>query len=252
MRAAIYARVSSVAQREAGTIESQLAVLRPFVASRGWTLVDTYRDDGRSAKTGQLDKRDGFARCVRDAEAGLYDVLVIFDVDRLTRTDDIAERAAVLGPFQRAGVRIVSPSSEIDLRTMFGQLDATLRSLYAAEENRKRADRVKAGKARALAEGRKPAGPTPYGLAYSRSTGQWSLHPEQAPIVREIFNRVIRGEACASIADDLHARGVAFPRRGGTWRRHFVWQVVRARTAAGEWMADKRTRTSIRVPAIVE
>lgn len=250
-RAAIYARVSSAAQRDAHTVESQLGVLRPFVKSRGWELVETYVDDGRSAKTGALEKREAFARCVRDAGAGRYDVLVVFDVDRLTRTDSIEERAQILGPFQRANIRIVSPSSEIDLRTMFGQLDVTLRAIYAAEENRKRADRIKAGKARAIAEGRKPAGPTPYGLAYSRATGQWSIDPVCGPIVAEIFRRVIAGESCMVIAADLHERGVPRP-RSSAWTRHFAWRIVRQRYPVGEWSPDKRTRALIRVPAIID
>src|SRR5687768_5363566 len=106
--AAIYARVSSQAQRDAHTIESQLRVLRAYVGAQGWELVDTYVDDGRSAKAGRLEQRDGFARLVRDATAKRFDILVVTDIDRLTRTDDMRERAAILGPFQAAGVRIVT------------------------------------------------------------------------------------------------------------------------------------------------
>jgi site-specific DNA recombinase len=250
-RAAIYARVSSLAQREAHTIESQLHVLRPYVRQQGWTLIGEYLDDGHSAKTGKLDARDGFARLVADATAGKFDILVIADVDRLTRSDSIEERAAILGPFQNAGIRIVSPSGgEIDLRTMFGQIDVTLRALYAAEENRKRGERVKAGKARAIAEGRKPAGPTPYGLKYDRATGTWSLDVERSVIMREIFTRVVRGESCYAIAADLYVRQAPSPR--GPWARHKVWELVRSRHAMGEWTADKRHRLTIKVPAIVD
>ena len=45
-RAAIYARVSSAAQRERQTIQGQLLALRPYVAAQGWTLVGEYVDDG--------------------------------------------------------------------------------------------------------------------------------------------------------------------------------------------------------------
>lgn len=250
-RAAIYARVSSQAQRDAHTIENQLRALPAFVAAQGWTLAGTYVDDGRSAKTGKLEKRDGFARLLAAAEARRFDVLVVADVDRLTRTNDMRERAAILGPFQRAGIRIVTPTGgELDLRTMLGELYVTMQALVAAEENRKRAERVKAGKARAIAEGRKPAGPTPYGLAYTRATGRWSLDPERADVVREIFRRVIGGESCKLIADDLHVRGVPPPR--GPWTRHKVWHIVRSRHVVGEWTADKRTRAVVRVPAIID
>jgi DNA invertase Pin-like site-specific DNA recombinase len=73
LRAAIYARVSSQAQRDKHTIENQLRLLPAFVASQGWTLAGTYVDDGRSAKAGQLDARDGFAALLRDAELRRFD-----------------------------------------------------------------------------------------------------------------------------------------------------------------------------------
>lgn len=251
MRAAIYARVSSVAQRDAHTIENQLQTLPAYVAAQGWTLVGTYVDDGRSAKAGKLEAREGFAGLVKATERGELDVVVVVDVDRLTRTEDMRERAAILGAFQVAGVTIATPASGVlDLRSMMGELYITMQAIFAAEENRKRASRVKAGKVRAIAEGRKPAGPTPYGLAYVRDGGAWSLHPTTAAIVREIYVRVIAGDSCRTIAEDFDARGVPPPR--GTWTRAKVWAIVRSRHPVGEWTADKRKHLVVRVPAAVD
>lgn len=250
MRAAIYARVSSSAQREKHTIENQLRVLPGYVASQGWTLAHTFVDDGRSAKAGKLELRDGFAALLRAAAAKTFDVLVVVDVDRLTRTDDMTERATILGPFQQAGILIATPSSGVlDLRTFLGEFYATMQALFAAEENRKRAARIKAGKARAIAEGRKPAGPTPFGLAYNRHTGAWSVDEAAAAIVRDIFRRVAGGESCEQIADDLSRRGVPAPRTG--WSRAGVYRIVRKRSAVGEWCADKERGAVMRVPAIL-
>src|SRR5690242_6765054 len=114
LRAVGYARVSSAAQRERETIASQLRVLPEFIARQGWTLVKpitTYIDDGKSAKAGKLDKRDGLAALLRDAAAGEFDVVCVVDVDRLTRSEDIAERGMILGAFHRAGVRVASAMS---------------------------------------------------------------------------------------------------------------------------------------------
>lgn len=253
LRAAIYARVSSQAQRDRHTIENQLRVLPAFVASQGWTLAGTFIDDGRSAKAGQLDKRDGFAALIAAAERRAFDVLVVVDVDRLTRTDSMLERAQILSPFQRLGITIATPSGgSLDMRTMFGELWITLQALGAAEENRKRAERIKAGKARAIAEGRKPAGPTPYGLAYSRATGWWTIDEDAAPIVREIFRRVADGESCVAIAEDLVRRGVPTPKSWRSeWTRVTVYRIVRNRSACGQYEADKRRGAVIRVPSIV-
>ena len=250
VRAAIYARVSSTAQREAQTIEGQLRELRAFVAARGWELVETYLDDGRSAKTGALDKREGFARCVHDAGAGYFDVLVIFALDRLTRTDSIDERAQVFGPFQRAGVRIVTPTNEIDLRSMFGQLDATLRALYAAEETKVRIARSVTGRYSGLGRNRKPQGVTPYGLTYSRFDKIWAIDEARAAIAREILARILGGESCMEIAADLAERGAPAMRSG--WHRRAVWRIATSEHLTGRWLAHKATMTYIEVPPITD
>lgn len=254
MRAVAYARVSSAAQRERDTIASQLRVLPAFIDRQGWTLakpIDTYVDDGRTAKAGHLEARTGLTALLRDAAAGVFDVVVVVDLDRLTRSEDITERGAILGAFQRAGVRVASSSSGqvLDLTTSIGDLFGTLQAYFAAEENRKRSSRVAQGKLTALGRGRKPSGPTPYGLAYDRETGAWSVHPATGPIVAEILERVAGGESCMAIADDLHARGVPRPR--GTWSRHRVWAIARARYPVGEWTGDKQRGVVVRVPPIV-
>lgn len=253
MRAAIYARVSSIAQRERHTIENQLRVLPAYVQAQGWTLVGTYVDDGRSAKAGKLEARDGFASLARAVRAGEIDVVVVVDVDRLTRSEDMRERAEILGTFQSAGVVIATPAGGVlDLRSMMGEVYVNLQAIFAAEENRKRAERIKAGKLRAIAEGRKPAGPTPYGLRYSRAAGRWEVNEDQAAVVREIVRRVIAGESCLLIADDLTARGIAGPRGKTTWERHTVWRIVISRHLIGEWRADKARKLTVTVPAIVD
>src|ERR1041384_616580 len=113
-RAVIYARVSSTLQRDRDTIASQLRVLPEFVERQGWTLVrpaHTYVDDGHSAKAGKLQHRQGLAALLRDAAAGSFDIITVVDVDRLTRSEDLAERGAILGALQRAGVKIASQMS---------------------------------------------------------------------------------------------------------------------------------------------
>src|SRR4051794_34789735 len=127
MRAVCYCRVSSQAQRDRHTIGSQLSTLPKFIAERGWTLVapaDTYVDDGRTAKAGHLEKREGFTRLFADMAAGKFDVVVAVDQDRLTRSEDITERGEVLGAFQRAKVQIAvaATGQVLDLGSSMGDL----------------------------------------------------------------------------------------------------------------------------------
>ncbi len=263
LRAVVYARVSSAAQRDRHMIASQLSTLPTFVAQRGWKLVrppDTYVDDGRTAKEGFLSKRTSFTRLMQDAAQHAFDVVVVVDLDRLTRSEDLRERGEVLGAFQRAGVQIaVSGTGQLlDLRSSVGDLMSSLGTFFAAEANRKHRERITRGKDEAIRKGKKPAGPTPFGYLYDRETGQWSIDPELGPIVKELFTRVSQGSTCEAIARDLQARGVprcrqskSGRRRPGVWILERVYQIVRARTYLGSWVADKVRGLCVPVPRIV-
>jgi site-specific DNA recombinase len=259
LRAVIYARVSSSVQRDRDTIASQLRVLPEYVERQGWQLVQparTYVDDGHTAKAGHLEARTGLARLLRDAAAGLFDVVAVVDIDRLTRSEDLTERGAILGALQRAGVRVASATSGqvLDLATSTGDLFGSLHAFFAAEENRKRRERTTQGKLTAAARNRKPSGPTPYGLAYDRATYTWSIDPVRGPVMHEIVTRVAGGESARAIAEDLNARGPSSappPRAGGFWERNRIYKLVKSRHLIGEWTANRARGLIVKVPAIV-
>lgn len=252
MRAACYARVSSLLQRDRETIASQLRVLPEFVASRGWTLAGTYSDDGHTAKAGHLAARSGLAAMLRDAAAGAFDVVVVVDVDRLTRSEDLTERGAILGGLQRAGVKvaIATTGQILDLSDSMGDLMGSLGAYFAAEWARKHRARIVEGKLTAIARGKKPAGPTPYGYRYDRASGVWSVHEDEAAIVREVFERCRAGETGARIAADLTARGVSRP-WGGAWSRERIYGMILQPAYRGEWVAHKARRLVVPTPRIV-
>jgi site-specific DNA recombinase len=263
LRAVCYPRVSSLAQQDRHTIDSQLSVLPSFIERLGFELVapaDTYVDDGRSAKAGALDKREGFQRLLADMKAGKFDVVAVVDQDRLTRSEDLAERGFIYGAFQAAGVQIAVASTGqlLDLRSSQGDLLSSLGAFFSAEENRKRRERTVRGKVEAIRQGRKPAGPTPFGLLYNKETRAWSIDPELGPVVLELCQRIVAGESCEQIAIDFAKRQIpkcrpskSGKRKPGVWNRERVWQIAVARTCIGKWVADKKRKLVVEVPAIV-
>lgn len=170
-RAAVYARVSSAEQQARNTIASQLSTLPAYCAAQGWRVVATYVDDGKSAAAGKLDRRDGLQRLLSDAAAGKLDLVAVVDLDRLTRSEDLAERGAIYGALQAAGVRIAvsSTGQVLDLRSQLGDLLAALGGVFAADENRKRAERVSYPERRRLLELLVP-GEGPYVLRLGAET----------------------------------------------------------------------------------
>ncbi len=256
MRAVCYLRVSSTKQRDADTIESQVRVLPAFVERQGWTLVrpvTEYVDDGFSAKAGHLVARTGFTSLIRDAVLGLFDVVVVMDVDRLTRSEDITERGAIIGAFQRAGVRLASAISGqvLDLSTSNGDLLTSIGAFFAAEFTRKHRARILEGRVTSAKRNRKPSGRTPFGLAFDTGAGTWALHPTNAPIVRELFERCVAGESLYVITRDFTRRGISGTLTSKGAVTH-AGRIIRSRHPVGEWTMDRRKGLVLSVPAIVD
>lgn len=260
MRVGIYARVSSEDQRDRGTVASQLSTLPAFAAARGWTIVGTFTDDGKSADTGKLEARKGLAALHAAATRGELDIVLVVDLDRLTRSADWIERGQVYGPLQRAGVKIAvsSTGALIDFADDMGDLMLGLGNMQSAGWLKKHKERILRGKLEAISQGRKPAGPTPFGYLYDRATRAWSVDPELGPIVLEIFERLSGGEGTWVIAKDLDARGVLTcqpsqtkRRRIARWAKEKVWVIATRRCYLGEWTADKRRGLKMKIPALV-
>jgi DNA invertase Pin-like site-specific DNA recombinase len=250
MRAVCYPRVSSVQQRDRDSIASQLRELPAFVARMGWTLVkpvDAYVDDGFSAKSGRLEKRRGLRGLLRDAAAGAFDVVVMVDFNRLTRAEDLAERGMILGALQAAGVRVATTSGELlDLNTEHGDLIASLMGARAAAENRA----IRDGKLTSALRGGKPTGRDPYGHRFDRATKTWLVDEQRAPFVRELFERIAAGESCIAIACDFERRGV--PSSAKAWNKALVRYIARSTRPIGEYVAHRKSRTVVKVPALVD
>lgn len=257
MDAAIYCRVSSQEQQRRGTIESQRRILTELAARLGHRVFAVYEDDGKSAKAGALEARDAFARMLVDAEARRFQLVLVVDVDRLTRTDDMIERAAILGPLQRLDVQIVTPSGPLDLRTFIGDVLVTLHAAVAAQERKKILERTAAGRRTALLRGHFAHGRIPYGYTFDKEDG-WGIDQEKADVVREIHRRIGNGETCVQVAVSLNERDVQPPQPERfigrpEWDRQVVWRLVRwsRDRYAGKWLAHKRDRITIDLPPLL-
>jgi len=144
-RAAIYARVSTFDQEP----ENQLQELRRYVEARGWTSVE-YIDKGVSGST---DSRPALDSLVRDAKRRTFDTLIVWRLDRLGR--NLKHLITLLDELQIMGVAFVSLAEGIDATTPAGKLQMHILGAIAEFERARIAERVKAGLARARAQGRR-------------------------------------------------------------------------------------------------
>ncbi|MCO6415695.1 recombinase family protein [Siccirubricoccus sp. KC 17139] len=152
-RAALYLRVSTDGQ----TVENQRMVLLEVAERRGWPVVAIYEDAGISGAGGR-DKRPGFDRMLKDAARRRFDVLMVAAVDRLGRST--ATVSVALAELAAAGVEPYSHREGMDGTTAYGRAMLNMASVFAELERDLIRDRVKAGLARAKAQGRRLGRPT--------------------------------------------------------------------------------------------
>ncbi|MCT3000815.1 recombinase family protein [Propionibacterium freudenreichii] len=222
--AAMYLRVSLDDTGEEQAVSRQREDCTKIIRQRGWTLIGEYVDNSISASSAAK-VRPEYDRLVRDYAAGKFGALVCWDLDRLTRQPRQLEDW--IDAAQDRGLLIVTANGEADLTTDAGILFAGIKAQVArAEVKRKGARQARAQQQRAE-QGRPAKGirPTGYTLA-------GEIIPEEAKIVRRIFDRFTRGETLKGIAADLERDGVP-TRRGGHWSSSSVSSILRNARYAG-------------------
>jgi site-specific DNA recombinase len=205
-RVALYLRVSSEEQRDAGTIQTQRAEQDGYCERNGFEVVRAYPDDGVSG-TIPLHERPEGRRLLEDAKAGEFDTVVVYKLDRLARTQlgllDAADR------LERAGVALRSATEHYETATPQGRLLFQMLGSFAEFERSTIKERTRDGLYRAHRDGRHLA-PLPFGYR-ANDSGRLEIVPEEAEVVRQIITNVATGSTLYAEAARLNALGVRPP-----------------------------------------
>ena len=216
MRAAIYARYSTESQDD-NSIVGQFVNCETIADANGWRIVARYSDE---AISGADESRPEYQRLLADSADGHFDVVIVDETSRITRSPGELPRLLSLLEFRN---QFLVDCKGFDSRTETASLLASIYGGIDSLELRKIRDRTHRG----LRE-RHKAGYSAGGKVYGyttvpvdptdpKSKRQYEVVEEQAEIVREIFQRYADGESPKAICNDLNARGIASP--GSTWKR---------------------------------
>lgn len=221
MRCAIYTRKSADERADSNlsTIENQRDLCEKYVASQaaeGWVaLADRYDDLGYSG--GTL-KRPGLTRLRDDISAGLIDVVVVYKIDRLSRS--LADFVRLVSQLEERGVTFVAITQSFDTRTSMGRLTLNVLLSFAQFERELTSERLKDWFAGARARGMWH-GPAPYGYFVDRGTLR--INEDQAKYIRHVFRRYPVLGSAKEVADEINRMGAL-----NTWGRALNgWQVMR-------------------------
>ncbi|MCA1984208.1 recombinase family protein [Nocardioides nematodiphilus] len=225
-RAAIYKRLSEDRDGVGDNVADQDRGGRKLAADLGAEVVRIYNDNDRSAKAPR--SRPDFAQMLLNAEDGVFDLLIVRDLDRLYRhPTDLEDLSAIFTP---KGITVHQERSThpLDMSSAQGLLVAGLMAQVNVYELRQKSARQKDMNRARAHQGVMHRGPHPYGWQSDRLT----LNRVEADRVREAFKRVLGGESLRAIVNDWNACDVPSP-KGGSWTYATLKQMLLRPANAG-------------------
>jgi DNA invertase Pin-like site-specific DNA recombinase len=215
VRCAIYTRKSSEEGLEQAfnSLDAQREACAAYVlsqASEGWSaLPDIYDDGGLSG--GSLE-RPALQRLLAEVAAGRIDIIVVYKVDRLTRS--LLDFAKLVEAFDKAGTSFVSVTQSFNTTTSMGRLTLNMLLSFAQFEREVTAERIRDKIAASKAKGMWMGGTPP--LGYRPDGRSLAIVEEHAAIVRDLFQRYLEVGNVRLVADALAREGAVAPRRQTT------------------------------------
>lgn len=233
MKAAIYCRVSSEEQLEGFSMAAQLNALNKYCIDNGIEIYNTYMDEGVSAKYSDENKRPGFNSMIKDAEKGLFNIILVHKFDRFARNVELSQ--SIKNRMKKANINVVSITEPLEDSPM-GFLMGGLHDLFAEYYIRNLAQESKKGHVERARQGYHN-GSVPYG--YKRSDNNMMvINEEQAKVVRMIFDMyVYKGYGSTKIANilnDMHIPSAV----NGQWAHFTVNRVLKNVKYIGKILYD--------------
>ena len=205
-RCAVYTRKSTDEglDQEYNSLEAQRDAGLAFIASQrheGWIAVDDGYDDG--GYSGGNMERPGLRRLMIDIEAGKIDTVVVYKIDRLTRS--LPDFAKLVEVFDRNGVSFVSVTQQFNTTTSMGRLTLNILLSFAQFEREVTGERIRDKIAASKAKGMWMGGVPP--LGYDVVERKLVINDREAALVRDIFRRYAEHGSAARLVRELDIEG---------------------------------------------
>lgn len=205
VRCAIYTRVStdSGLDQEFNSLDAQYDASQAYIRSQAhanWSLVKTRYDDG--GFSGGSTDRPALQRLLADVAARRIHIIVVYKVDRLTRS--LADFAKLVELFDANGVSFVSVTQQFNTTTSMGRLTLNVLLSFAQFEREVTSERIRDKILASKRKGLWVGGTVPIG--YTLKDGQLYIHEEEAKTVRLIFQRYLEIGSVSRLVKDLKER----------------------------------------------
>jgi len=229
VRIATYTRISTDEVNQPYSLGAQSERLASYVASQeDWELVGTFTDQMSGAKL----ERPGLTSALRAAKAGRFDLLLVYRVDRLSRS--VRGLAEVLETLDAAGVGFRSATEPFDTTSAAGRMMVQMLGVFAEFERATIIDRVIAGMERKASQGGWCGGRHPFGYRAAKGEGTLDVDEAASPLIPVIFDLYVNKRlGTHAIANWLRDAGLT-TRAGKPWTYKAILTILKNRTYLGE------------------
>jgi site-specific DNA recombinase len=212
IRCAIYTRKSTEhgLDQEFNSLDAQREACEAYIksqASQGWKALSQEYDD--PAYSGGNLERPALKRLLRDIEAGRIDVIVVYKIDRLTRS--LADFAKLVEAFDAKSISFVAVTQQFNTTTSMGRLTLNVLLSFAQFERELASERVRDKIAASRKKGKWTGGTVP--LGYDAKDKKLVINKAEAETVRTIFSLYLELKSFGSLAAELDRRKIVTKRR---------------------------------------
>lgn len=256
MRAALYARVSTELQKEEKTIETQLHEVEQAIKADGNTILPEhkYQDNGWS---GAYLGRPGLDNLRQGAKEHQFEIVYIYDKGRLSRV--YIHQEIVIEELNQLGIEIKS-LHDINGTTPEEKVMGGVMGLFHEYERAKITERFRLAKMNKVRNGKLLGYNPPYGYNYipvigsgtDKINGRFEINPEEAEVVKKIFNWVDQGVSLNDVIRKLLHEGIPPKKqKQKAWSKSPIVSMLRNKTYIGQHSYNK-TKSCIPINPRIE
>jgi site-specific DNA recombinase len=251
IRCAIYTRKSTEEglQQEFNSLDAQRESGEAYIISQrgqGWRALPDRYDDG--GYTGGNMERPALKRLIQNIQAGEIDCVVVYKVDRLSRS--LLDFARIMEAFDKHGVSFVSVTQQFNTTASLGRLTLNILLSFAQFEREIIAERTRDKMSAARRKGKWIGGFPVLGYDIDPQGGRLVVNPAEADQVSEIFRLYEKERALIPVVRELNERGWHLKRwkssqgieRGGrTFTKAALYKLLTNRTTSARWSSGERS-----------
>ena len=236
-KVAAYARVSTNADEQLNSYETQIDYYTQHIKENPtWEFVKVYTDEGISGLSTK--RREGFQEMINDALKGEIDLIITKSVSRFAR--NTVDTLTHVRKLKDKGVEVYFEKENIYTMDSKGELLITIMSSLAQEESRSISENVTWGQRKRFADG-KVSMPYQNFLGYKKGRDERpEIVPEEAAIVKRIFQEFLLGMSFSGIARGLTEDNIKTPAGKDLWRGSTVKSILQNEKYKGDALLQKR------------